>query len=60
MVMLKNKIGLNSNVKTLKNVILKKPKDAFKLHKWIENKRIKEKTLSLILMNAGKGIVFQT
>jgi len=30
MVMLKNKYGLNSNVKKLKNVILKHPKDAFK------------------------------
>lgn len=36
MVMLKNKIGLNSNVKTLKNVILKKPKDAFKSQKFID------------------------
>ncbi len=30
MVMLKNKYGLNSNVRKLKNVILKHPKDAFK------------------------------
>ena len=30
MVMLKNKYGLNSNVKKLKNVILKHPTDAFK------------------------------
>ena len=36
MVMLKNKIGLNSNVKTLKNVILKNPKDAFKSQKFID------------------------
>ena len=36
MVMLKNKTGLNSNVKTLKNVILKNPKDAFKSQKFID------------------------
>ncbi|MFL2768138.1 MAG: dimethylarginine dimethylaminohydrolase family protein [Dehalococcoidia bacterium] len=35
--MLKNKIGLNSNVKTLKSVILKHPKDAFKSQKFIDD-----------------------
>lgn len=35
--MLKNKIGLNSNVKTLKSAILKHPKDAFKSQKFIDD-----------------------
>jgi len=48
---------LKKKYKDIRGLELTKPKDAFKLHKWIENKRIKEKTLSLILMNARQGIL---
>jgi dephospho-CoA kinase len=48
---------LKKKYKEIRGLDLRKPKDAFKLHKWIENKKIKEKTLSLLLQNAKQGIL---
>ena len=43
--------------KEIRGLDLRNPKDAFKLHKWIKNKRIKEKTLNLLLKDAKRGIL---
>ena len=41
----------------IRGLDLRKPKDAFKLHKWIQNKGVKEKTLNSLLSNARQGIL---
>ena len=43
--------------KEIRGLDLNKPKDAFKLHKFIQKKGIKEKTLNLLLSNARQGIL---
>ena len=43
--------------KEIRGLDLHKPKDAFKLHKFIKKKGIKEKTLDLLLSNARQGIL---
>ena len=43
--------------KEIRGLDLRKPKDAFKLHKFIKEKGIKEKTLDLLLSNARQGIL---
>jgi len=43
--------------KQIRGLDLNKPKDAFKLHKFIQKKGIKEKTLNLLLSNARQGIL---
>ena len=43
--------------KEIRGLDLHKPKDAFKLHKFIQKKGIKEKTLNLLLSNARQGIL---
>jgi len=43
--------------KEIRGLDLRKPKDAFKLHKFIKAKGIKEKTLNLLLSNARQGIL---
>jgi len=48
---------LKKKYKEIRGLDLRKPKDAFKLHKWIEKRKIKEKTLSLILQGARRGIL---
>ena len=48
---------LKKKYKEIRGLDLKNPKDAFKLHKWIENKRIKQRTLTLLLQDAKRGIL---
>ena len=48
---------LKKKYKEIRGLDLRKPKDAFKLHKWIENKRVKERTLKLLLQDARQGIL---
>ena len=48
---------LQKKYKEIRGLDLRNPNDAFKLHKWIENKRIKERTLNLLLKDAKRGIL---
>ena len=48
---------LKKKYKEIRGLDLRNPKDAFKLHKWIENKRIKQRTLTLLLQDAKRGIL---
>ena len=48
---------LKKKYKEIRGLDLRNPNDAFKLHKWIENKRIKERTLNLLLKDAKRGIL---
>ena len=48
---------IKKKYKEIRGLDLRKPKDAFKLHEFIKKKGIKEKTLSLLLLNARQGIL---
>lgn len=48
---------LKKKYKDIRGLDLRNPKDAFKLHEWIKNKRVKEKTLTLLLQDAKRGIL---
>lgn len=48
---------LKKKYKEIRGLDLRRPKDALKLHKFIKEKGIKEKTLDLLLVNARQGIL---
>ena len=48
---------IKKKYKEIRGLDLRKPKDAFKLHEFLKKKGIKEKTLSLLLLNAKQGIL---
>ena len=48
---------IKKKYKEIRRLDLRKPKDAFKLHEFLKKKGIKEKTLSLLLQNARRGIL---
>jgi dephospho-CoA kinase len=48
---------IKKKYKEIRGLDLRKPKDAFKLHEFLKKKGIKEKTLSLLLLNARQGIL---
>ena len=48
---------LKNKYPEIRGLDLRNSKDAFKLHEWIKNKRVKEKTLNLLLQDAKRGIL---
>ena len=48
---------LKNKYPEIRGLDLRNPKDAFKLHEWIKKKRVKERTLNLLLQDARRGIL---